>query len=315
MRCEPLYNILKNMSRITLIILMQCINTLIFAQNINCQKAIEYEKDENFEKAVREYTSCIKKNETDFRLYNHRGKCYSLLGNQQLAYLDFVKADSLHPDVEAVNNNIGISLELQEKYNEANLYYDKAIRINDQYTEAYFNKGRTYEKMNLPDSAEFYYLKVVEINPKDKGVQIVLAMLYESLGRFDSAIVMQTNAIKLDSNDADLYYFRAIDYDTLQKYDQAIQDYNTFLDKTKDHYDYQALCKRGKAKEFSGDMQSALTDYSKAISGSKKPVAAYVSRYQLYLKLNEADKACDDYKMILKLDKDLAAGLENSNCK
>jgi len=237
------------------------------------------------------------------------------MGNQQLAYLDFMKADSLHPDNEAVNNNIGISLELQKKYNEANVYYDKAIRINDQYTEAYFNKGRTYEKMNLPDSAEFYYLKVAEINPKDKGVHVVMAMLYESLGRFDSAIDMQTKAIKLDSNDADLYYFRAIDYDTLQKYELAIQDYDTFLNKTKDHYDYLALCKRGKSKELNGDRPGALNDYNKAISGRKKNVEAYVSRYQLYLKLNETEKACDDYKVILKLDKVIAAGLENSNCK
>lgn len=302
------------MNRIVLIVILQFPFSFLYAQEINCQKGIEYEKKNELGKAIKEFSHCIKNDNNDFQLYNHRGKCYSQIGNQNLAYLDFMKADSLKPESEAINNNIGITLELQEKYTDALVYYDIALRINNEYTEAYFNKGRTYEKLKKYDSAELYYRKVAEINPIDKGVYVVLAMLYEETGRFDSAIIMQTNAIRIDSNDQDLYYYRAIDYDTLKEYNLAIQDYNIFLNKSKNNYDYLALCKRGKSKELIDDLEGALEDYSKAIDGNNKKITAYIYRCKLYLKLQELEKACSDYKAILKKDILLSKEIEIHEC-
>ena len=283
--------------------------------SVNCNFGNQYKKKGNFKKAIREYNKCISDNSDNAWLYNDRGICYSELKDQLQALKDFLHANSLEPNNKLIINNIGIANEMSDKLNEALPYYNMAIELDSNYTDPYFNKARTFEKLKQFDSAELNYKKVVAINTKDKETYIVLSMLYENQGKFEEAINMLGLAIDIDRNDPDLHYFRAIDFDTLQNYNLAIQDYNLSIDKNKDGFDYSSLCRRGKSKELSGDTEGALNDYSTAIHVKAKFKRAYLLRIKLFLKINENEKACQDIKLLKKLDKDLIKEFETVVCQ
>ena len=278
----------------------------------DCNKGVELRKNGQFRKALTELNKCIKDNPNEGWLYNERGICYSQLGNQKSALVNFKLAHKLNPGKAEILNNIGIALEEQHKFKDALEYYHMALSIDSNYSDSYFNMGRTFDKEKLFDSAEFCYRQVWLHNPNDKEVQIVLAMLNSKYHHFREAIEMETQVIHQDSTDIDQYYYRAEYYDSIGEFQAAILDYDTFLIKVKNNFDYSALCNRGIIKSKIGNNQGAIYDFTKAINGNPEELRAYTLRMRAFNTLGDTLAACADFKQIRKLggrlDKDLPKG-------
>ena len=95
-------------------------------------------------------------------------------------------------------NKIGISLYKEEKYEEALINFEEAIKINDSEDVLYFNKAGCENKLNLYNEAIKDYNKGLEINPKDVNNLFKLYNIYKIKGDFEKAIQTLDKILKLE---------------------------------------------------------------------------------------------------------------------
>ena len=95
-------------------------------------------------------------------------------------------------------NKIGISLYKEEKYEEALINFEEAIKINDSEDVLYFNKAGCENKLNLYNEAIKDYNKGLEINPKDVNHLFKLYNIYKIKGDFEKAIQTLDKILKLE---------------------------------------------------------------------------------------------------------------------
>jgi tetratricopeptide (TPR) repeat protein len=137
--------------------------------------------------------------------------------------------------------------------------YTKAIELNPQYADAYYNRG----------------------------------VAHDDLGEYQKAIEDYTKAIELNPQYADAYSDRGYVYNKIGKYWKAVDDYNKAIE-LGSKYTY-AYFTRGYAHGELCQYQKAIDDYTKAIELTPQHASAYNNRGNVYNELGEHHKAIDDY--------------------
>jgi len=64
-------------------------------------------------------------------------------------------------------SNVGSILDLQHKFNQAIIAYDKAIGLDPKYVAAWFNRGFALVSEGRPDDAIVYFNNAIELDPKN----------------------------------------------------------------------------------------------------------------------------------------------------
>ena len=194
--------------------------------------------------AISLYKEAIELNEYNAAAYNRRGNLYNILAMNQ--------------------KNIPIA---ETNRRQAINDLDKAIRLDNNYTEAFINRGFVYY------SAKFFGQAVKDFN----------------------------RAIQLEPNNARNYIYRA---QCTRQTDSnaALADFNKAIELAPNvAYVYSA---RGNFYEQDlKDFSKALEDYSRAIEFSRHDAAAlnFNNRGDVYKKLNMYGKAIDDYSQAISL--------------
>jgi len=153
----------------------------------------------------------------------------------------FLHDVSIVPNSCMVNGNAGADcLELSVKQGntpaQAKAYHDsahkyllRALHINPNYEDAYFNLEDVYLQQGLLDSAQYCYSMVEKMNPSHPGLRLSYAKLYFTKGlhlavrsgKPREGIVYIKKALLIDSANADIWYNLAIAYYHTQQYDSA----------------------------------------------------------------------------------------------
>jgi tetratricopeptide (TPR) repeat protein len=101
----------------------------------------------------------------------------------------------------------------QKQYKEAIKYYTEAIKICQQYEEAWFGKGDAYLvgkfgffNQNDPAEAILCYDEATKINPQHAKAWNNKGTAFHALGKNDDAIRCYNEAIRIDSQYADAMY-------------------------------------------------------------------------------------------------------------
>ncbi|MGA9049012.1 MAG: tetratricopeptide repeat protein [Dehalococcoidia bacterium] len=123
----------------------------------------------------------------------------------------------------------GQEYSMHKQYDEAISEYTSAIKMDGQYTEAYWERGITY----------------CDIHEYDKSINDVYMVLY------------------LNPNDAWAYYLRGSDYEFKDEYDKAIDDFNTAIELNPN--EILAYLARGGTYYLKGEYNAAITDFTKGI--------------------------------------------------
>ena len=195
--------------------------------------------------AINLYTEAIELNEYNAAAYNRRGNLYNVLAMNQ-------------KNIPIAESNRRMSLN----------DLDKAIRLNQNYSEAFGNRGFVYYNAKL----------------------------------FGQAIKDFNRAIQLEPNTAQNYIYRALCYRQTDS-NSAFADFNKAVELAPNApYTYS---NRGNFYEYDlKDYRKALADYTRAIELDKPEaslVLNYDSRGGVYRKLNMYDKAIEDYTRAISL--------------
>jgi tetratricopeptide (TPR) repeat protein len=86
--------------------------------------------------------------------------------------------DTVPPDSQ-LYYSVGNIMSLQEKYDEAIVYYEKCMKLNPTSASAYSAMGGVLVKQGKLDEGESYLQRALEVNPQLRELHFNLALLYE----------------------------------------------------------------------------------------------------------------------------------------
>ncbi|MGE0822019.1 MAG: tetratricopeptide repeat protein [Candidatus Binatia bacterium] len=100
--------------------------------------------------------------------------------------------------------------------------FDKALRLNPRYTEAYNARGIAYHELAQYDRAIKDYDEALALNPQYSEAYFNRGNAYNDMRQYEQAIKDYDEVIRLDQNHVGAYYNRALAHMTLQQGEAAV---------------------------------------------------------------------------------------------
>ena len=202
-------------------------------------------------------------------------------GDYDQARIDLREVDALNPRMADVLNRLGIIANMGGNLHEAVEYFQRAVALNPNYTEAALNLTITYNEMGETDRA------------------------YEIFHRISSSEgVLQGKLDPFAAGKLANEHFRVGNiYLQFNLQDEAIEEYRKALNLKGDLPD--VLTKLGSAQREKGQMEEAVANLERAIEINPYYGTASVELGLAYYSLGRRKEACDVWEAALKLDPEL----------
>ena len=170
----------------------------------------------------------------------------------------------------------------QKRYKEViDLLPDELLKKSNNAT-LYAGRARCYNILGEPDKAIEDCNKAISLEGNYEDAYFDRGLAWDNKGNYDKAIEDYTTAISY-KEDADAYFNRASVWDNKGYYDKAIKDYTTAISLIKD--DSSAYNNRGVSFYNKGEYDKAIADYDEAIKIDQKNSKAILNRDQLFAEL------------------------------
>ena len=152
------------------------------------------------------------------------GVAYLNEGRVQQAFVEFQQAYELNPNDKEVLNGIGIIYLLYyDETAKAIDFFEKATKVDPNYSDAYNNLGFAYEKLGRFDAAIPFYKKAISnlTYSTPEKAYISLGNAYYRLGKYEDALYSYKEAIKRVPNMGLPYMRMALCYNAMGRYGDA----------------------------------------------------------------------------------------------
>ncbi len=276
----------------------------------------------DFNGAIDDFTMAISKDQRFPHSYFNRGKVKDYLGNFKGALSDYNMAILLKED-ELYYTERGIVKTELGLHDEAHLDYNKAISLNENYGNAYFNRGVYFANVEMNyTNAVLDFEKCIELNDNDLEAYFYNALA--KLGRFRVDLTLDDNEklrlLQSTISDLDI----AVDIPD----DYVFKSPELTLNK------FKVLCLKSRSASYVNlnDWYSVLFDSEESINIienhnldlNKELTESYVlkgmARNQIY-GLVDKTEGCDDFIHAFSISKDedvkkfISGILLNLGCK
>jgi tetratricopeptide (TPR) repeat protein/V8-like Glu-specific endopeptidase len=188
----------------------------------------------------------------------------------------------------------------QGNYQGALADYNRAIALNSNLAEAYYNRGLLkHEKLNDPQGALADYDRTIALNPNHAEAYVNRGDLKDrKLNNPQGALADYNRAIALNPNDALAYNNRGnLKYQKLNDFQEALADYNRAIALNPNLAE--AYSNRGVLKyQNLNDSPGALQDLSSAIKLNPQFDGGYYNRGDLLYMAGRKAEAFQDFRKV-----------------
>jgi len=183
---------------------------------------------------------------------------------------------------EVLNHfNSGVTFYNQKEFSKAIQTYQKVIKLDPTYVEAYNNLGIIYQTLGDAKSAFGAYQKAIEINPRYEKGYNNLGLLFLLEGRYEEALEAFQKALAINSNHIESHINLGILFKKKGQWENAIESYQKALAidplHKETHYNMALLY------EQLENWESAISHYQQFIQLSSKSYPELVVRVQRHL--------------------------------
>ena len=133
------------------------------SNNLDRANILNLYKSKNYDGVIKLGLKLLKKNPKDYQLIYSVGLSYVNLQNYSEAdkYFDKLLYVQEKPEIFFIQANIHKQL---KKYDTAITYFEKAIKLNPNFSEAYNNLGNVKKRIGKIDEAISCFKKAIQLN-------------------------------------------------------------------------------------------------------------------------------------------------------
>jgi adenylate cyclase len=114
------------------------------------------------------------------------------------------KAVELDPDSAEAHASLGLSLFINDKYDEAERHFETAILLNPKLFESYYFYALSCKSQGNHEKAARLFIQASEVNPADYQCHGFQALAYTALGRTEEATKARVKTIELIERHLDM---------------------------------------------------------------------------------------------------------------
>lgn len=222
-----------------------------------------------------------------------------------------IRGKDLELTATAAEDQFKYALSLYEhaRYEEARTVFQELAETFPHRSELWLNLGNVDFQLESLSSAESYWKKALDINPMEKKAYLNMGNLYFKQERYRRALEYWKQYRNIDPKNATVWLNLGLAYETIGDIDLAYDAYKRFLRLSPQNSETARLRKRfGVAQKVfennirvaeralsSGRLQDARNAYEKALPHFFGTFRSYKSYAALLYRLNEADKALENY--------------------
>lgn len=253
---------------------------------------------QNIDKSIDYYTRASEQ-ETSFTIYLNLGNAYAELGNFDEAMKNYSKALKLEPKNAALFNAIALLYQDKKDYVSANVFYDKAIAI-EQNPETYLSKATVMMAMHVYKEAVNLLLKAISLDKTFVKAYICLANCYSSMKDFNNANKYFEICYEIMPSFYQAYVCHGISYSDERKIDKAIEKYQQAIGVNPNMPNAYILL--GNIYVEQQKYKEAIQLYEKAVSIQPNDAKTYTFIGNTYYMLGDLEQAIYTYRKALKAD-------------
>ena len=279
--------------------------------------------DQFFKKAIKDYKKAIKIDPVNINAYINRGNAYFAKQSYPQAIADYTRAIKIDPQYSSAYLSRGIahlhSILNGRKISKVIKDFSKVLDLDGPDAGTYLLRGNAYYTDGEYRQAIDDYSKALEINPDLINAYNNRGTAYEDIGELDKAINDYCKAIEIISERPDafinpiLYPKAGQDFNSLiinstrsvPKY--VFKDYGPasrrFANILKNYMVVESLASyinRGLAYEKKGQLDKAISDFSRVIEKDPNNALAYLYRSEIYRKMGNEVEYKNDLNMTKK---------------
>lgn len=229
-----------------------------------------------------------------------------------LILFSILLCSNLYSQEDAVSvNSKGIEYAKKGDLNEAFILFEKAIKIDPEFSSAYANRGNVYRVQKKYKLAINDYTKSIELK-RNLNTIYARANSFLEIDDFQSAINDYTIIIDENPTFSSIFFDRSYAYLRLENYVEAKKDLESQLQY--DPNDFKSLANLVGVKKELGLYESAIKDYDKILiefPNQDDLHKIYNNRANLYLKIKNYNKAFEDINKAIETKNDYDMGYLN----
>lgn len=190
--------------------------------------------------------------------------------------------------------------------------FNQAIEANPKFSNGYSNRGQVYRQRGQYDLAIADFTKSLELYPNNMDVLYSRADVFMETNKFDKATSDYTSIINKKPTYPNIYFDRGFSYIRQDKFEEAKKDMENQL--ALDPKDFKSLANLINIKKQLKMNEEALMDYERLLKefpNEDDMNIVYNNRANLYVEMNQLDKALIDINKALEIKKDYDMGYLN----
>ncbi len=232
---------------------------------------------------------------------------YSRQGKLEDALTAGQQALKLDPQYAAAHYDLGIIYGRMGRFQAAVESFQQAIQLKMDDARCRFNLGVAYSKLNNWQDAIGQFRQAIEMDPKYLSARFNLGLSYSELGRYQEAVATFKEALNLQPDSAEIYSNLGTVYGKMADLPAAIAAFQQAI--KIDHSFEAAYVNLGKACAQLGRFQESQDALKQAIKIDPDDDVAHYGLGLAYLELGDKSAALEEYKILKKLNPELAEKL------
>jgi tetratricopeptide (TPR) repeat protein len=175
------------------------------SNNLDKNNLLNLYKEKNYNSFIKSGLKLLKKNPKNYQLTYLIGLSYVNLQKYAEAekYFDKLLYVQKKPEIFFIQANIHKQL---KKYDSAISYFEEAIQLNPNFSEAYNNLGNTKKRIGKIDEAIFCFEKAIQLKENNIQAYLNLANIYKENKKFNKLIKIYEKILSFNQNDLKTLY-------------------------------------------------------------------------------------------------------------
>jgi tetratricopeptide (TPR) repeat protein len=240
------------------------------------------------------------------RFYD-RGVQYYETHDYKSAKEQFGRAISVNPNFKEAYFQRALVHQRVGEIDDAIADYTGFLRLKPDDWAAFYNRGLAYRSRGDRERALADFTEAERLKPDDTRSVLRRVEIYRAAGDFGQALSLLGSLIDRYGNNLDYRYARAELRREIGDLDGALRDLDAVVAIT-DRHAFEPYVKRGRLRRETGDIADALADFEAAIARKPDDLQAYLERGQTYRDTGRLDAARTEFDAAIARKADLATG-------